>query len=170
MMDDSSLFVFEHFWRDSPVWYWLAAGLGLLVLEVLFGVGSMILFFPLGIGAIITGLTMLYYPNLPMETGVIVMGSSAVGLTLITRFLLPKRAPSSGTKLNRESYELIGQTTILKEPIMRGRGRVTLRGTVWTAIGADLPAGTEVTVVSQQGNALVVRRTTQENPPRDPAA
>jgi membrane protein implicated in regulation of membrane protease activity len=50
--------------------------------------------------------------------------------------------------LNRRGDQLVGQRATLAEPIVNGRGRIRINDTTWRIKGPDLPAGTEVHIVS----------------------
>jgi membrane protein implicated in regulation of membrane protease activity len=43
---------------------------------------------------------------------------------------------------------MVGKLATLAEPIKNGRGRIKLGDTLWRVSGPDLPAGTQVRVVS----------------------
>jgi membrane protein implicated in regulation of membrane protease activity len=51
----------------------------------------------------------------------------------------------------------VGQRLVLVEPITNGRGKARVGDGAWMVAGPDLPAGTEVEVVSVSGSLLQVR-------------
>ena len=58
--------------------------------------------------------------------------------------------------LNRRGAQSIGQTLMVVEPIVHGRGKVQLGDTLWIAEGPDCPAGTRVRVTGTTGTVLAV--------------
>ena len=160
MFEDSTLLTYAYLWQDSPFWYWFAGGLMLLGLEVISG-GTLFAFFPLGIGAILVGVVVIFHPGLSLESAVIVMGIAAVILAVGIQWYLPRRA--AAMRVNRTTDELLGQAAILVEPIVHGRGKINLRGTTWTVRGPSLSAGTAVRVVGRDGNNLVVEEASPED-------
>ncbi|AXV16171.1 hypothetical protein CYG48_10980 [Neorhizobium sp. SOG26] len=72
------------------------------------------------------------------------------------RFYSGRGHSSDEPLLNRRGESLVGRTATLHEPIAEGRGRIRLDDTWWSVMGPNLPAGTQVRVVSAAGRDLVV--------------
>ena len=59
--------------------------------------------------------------------------------------------------LNRRGARMIGRRVVVVEPIVNGRGKVSVGDGAWLAEGPDLPAGQEVEVTGCEGTTLKVR-------------
>ena len=64
--------------------------------------------------------------------------------------------PSDQPGLNQRGSEFIGRDFVLHEAISGGRGKIKAGDSLWLVSGADLPAGTSVRVVGQDGVLLRV--------------
>ena len=58
--------------------------------------------------------------------------------------------------LNERAARLIGQSFVLAEPIVDGKGRIRVDDTNWRITGPDLPSGTRVRVTGNDGAVLSV--------------
>jgi membrane protein implicated in regulation of membrane protease activity len=58
--------------------------------------------------------------------------------------------------LNQRGRQLIGQTFVLSDAIVGGRGRMKAGDSVWTVTGPNLPAGQLVRVKNAEGTILTV--------------
>jgi len=63
---------------------------------------------------------------------------------------------SDDPALNRRGTRMIGETVIVTEPIIGGRGRVKLGDGEWIARGPDAPAGSRVRITGADGSILNV--------------
>ncbi|MBT9530592.1 MAG: NfeD family protein, partial [Pseudomonas sp.] len=66
--------------------------------------------------------------------------------------------PSDQPGLNQRGSELQGRQFVLHEPIVGGRGKIKAGDSLWLVIGPDLPAGTPIKVVGQDGVLLKVQQ------------
>lgn len=136
-------------------WSWWILGLILLGVEVLVP-GFFFLWF--GIAAILIGVSALLidWPWQMQMVGFVV-------LSVITAFVGRRfagnlnDADSADPHLNLRASRLEGQTFVLSEPIVAGRGRVTIDDSVWQVRGPDAPAGTRVIVTGADGTILNVK-------------
>jgi inner membrane protein len=134
-------------------WYWLAAGLILLGIEML-APGFYLMFF--GAAALGTGVLALLLP-LPWQALVTVFAVlSVVGVVAGRRWYASREGEGSAT-LNRRGEALVGRRVRLKEALTADGGEIYIDDTRWAANGPELPAGTEVEVVSVQGSRVIVR-------------
>ena len=133
-------------------WYWWALAAVLLVCEMLLP-GVVFLF--LAIGAAASGLLLLISADLSLEAQLVVFAIvavvSAVGLRGYLRGLQPK-----GSTLNARGEALVGQTFVLDQPILGGRGRIRLGDGSWSVTGPDMVAGAKVRVAAVSGTELRV--------------
>lgn len=64
--------------------------------------------------------------------------------------------PSDQPGLNRRGSELQGRQFVLHEAINEGRGKIKAGDSLWLVSGPDLPAGSQVRVIGQNGVILLV--------------
>lgn len=135
-------------------WDWLALGTLLLILEV-FGAGGYLLW--VGLAAAGVGVLTYLFPALPWAWQFLLFALFSV----LTAVLWWQRQRSAGKSsdvpgLNQRGSEFLGRTFVLHEAIVGGRGKIRAGDSLWLVIGADLPAGSEVRVVGQDGVLLKV--------------
>ncbi|MBD9413174.1 NfeD family protein [Pseudomonas sp. PDM16] len=135
-------------------WDWLAFGTVLLILEV-FGAGGYLLW--IGVAAAAVGILTYLFPELPWAWQFLVFAVLSV-LTAVLWWQRQRSAakPSDAPGLNRRGSEFVGRTFVLHEAIVGGRGKIKAGDTLWLVIGTDLPAGSSVRVVGQEGVLLKV--------------
>ncbi len=134
-------------------WYWLAAGLLLLGIEMI-APGFYLMFF--GVAALATGVLALALP-LPWLAQVSLFAVLSVVAVLVGRRFYTSREGEGSATLNRRSEALIGRRVRLAEPLTETGGEVYVDDTRWPATGPVLPAGTEVEIVAVQGSRVVVK-------------
>ena len=135
-------------------WNWLAVGTLLLILEV-FGAGGYLLW--IGLAAASVGVLTFLFPELPWALQFILFGVLSV-LTAVLWWRRQRSAakPSDQPGLNRRGSELVGRQFVLYEAIASGRGKIKAGDTLWLVSGPDLPAGSQVRVIGQDGVLLKV--------------
>ncbi|MDK9740051.1 NfeD family protein [Vibrio sp. D404a] len=136
-------------------WHWLALGLLLLGLELL---GTAGYFLWIGISAMIVGALL---GGLPL--GWQMQWLSFASFSLITTWLWWRRQLKSDRKsdkarvLNQRDKQLIGTTTRVDADIQKGKCRIQLGDTTWSAVAAsDIKSGTEVVVTAVDGIVLTI--------------
>ena len=135
------------------IWNWFIIGIVLLCIELV-APGTFMLWF--GVAALIVGVLSLFL-DWGWQAQVVTFGVVAIVSVVLARALL-RRKPSEGNTpfLNRRAEALVGRGFVLAEPIVDGRGRLSVDDTVWRIAGPDLPAGANVKVVGAEGTRLVV--------------
>lgn len=146
------------FMESVTFWYWLAFGMGLMLVEVLV---PGVLFLWLGAAAILTGLILLAVPEMSWQVQLVVFAAlSVVSVFVGRRYVYSNPKPTDHPTLNRRGDNFVGQHYTLDGATKGGQGRVKIGDTVWAAAvrphGTDLEAGTQVVVVSVDGATLVV--------------
>ena len=135
-------------------WYWWALAAVLLVFEMLLP-GVVFLF--LAIGAAAAGFVLLVVSDLSLELQLVLFAvvavASAVGLRPTLRRMQNQTA---ATNLNARGQAWVGKTFVLDQPILAGRGRVTLGDGSWIVTGPDMVAGAKVRVAAVDGTELKV--------------
>ena len=137
-------------------WDWLAFGTVLLILEV-FGAGGYLLW--IGLAAAAVGLLTYLLPDLPWAWQFFAFAL----LSLLTAVFWWRRQrsaakPSDVPGLNRRGSEFLGRNFVLHEAIVGGRGKIKAGDSLWLVTGPDLPAGTPIKVVGQDGVLLKVQQ------------
>ena len=142
------------FLQHLSYWNWLAFGTLLLILEV-FGAGGYLLW--IGLAAASVGLLTFIFPGLPWAVQFILFGVLSI-LTAVFWWQRQRSTakPSDQPGLNQRGSEFVGRTFVLHEAINGGRGKIKAGDSLWLVIGSDLPAGTPVRVVGQDGVLLRV--------------
>ena len=134
-------------------WHWWAIAAVLLTIEI---VAPSTFFMWMSMAAAVTGTFLLAF-NLSWQMQILIFSSLSI-LSIISGKLYLKRNPiqTDDPKLNRRAEQHIGNTYILDKAIENGIGKVRVGGSLWRVEGNDMPAGEKVTVVSVNGNTLVV--------------
>ncbi len=139
-------------------WDWLGLGTLLLILEV-FGAGGYLLW--VGIAAASVGVLTFIFPGLDWTWQFLLFGLfSVLSAVLWWRRQRDSLKTSDQPGLNQRGSELLGRQFSLHEPIIAGRGKIKAGDTLWLVIGPDLPAGTTVRVIGQEGVLLKVEAIT----------
>jgi membrane protein implicated in regulation of membrane protease activity len=135
-------------------WYWWVLAAIMLVFEMLLP-GVVFLF--LAIGAAAAGFALLVVADLSLEMQLVLFAvltvASAIGLRPTLRRLQKQTAE---TNLNARGQALVGKIFVLDQPILAGRGRVTLGDGSWIVTGPDMVAGAKVRVTAVSGTELRV--------------
>ena len=135
------------------VWTWWILGVVLLALEVL-APGNVFVWF--GVAAILTGI-LAFFVDLSWQTEALIFVALAVVLAIAGRRYFSRTAKKSEQPfLNERAARLIGQSFVLAEPIVDGKGRLRIDDTNWRVTGPDLPSGTRVKVTGNDGAVLWV--------------
>lgn len=135
-------------------WSWWLLGLVLLGIEVL-APGFFFLWF--GIAAILIGISALLidWPWQLQVLGFVVL--SVIAALLGRRFAGNADGETADPHLNLRASRLEGETFVLSEPIVEGRGRIRVGDSVWQVRGPDAPAGARVVVTGADGAVLNVK-------------
>lgn len=140
--------------HNLSFWDWLALGSLLLIFEV-FGVGGYLLW--TGLAAALVGLLTYLFPSLPWTWQFVLFGSLSI-LTAVLWWRRQRAAakPSDQPGLNQRGSELQGRQFVLHEAIIDGRGKIKAGDSLWLVTGPDLPAGSAIKVIGQDGVLLKV--------------
>lgn len=135
-------------------WDWLAFGTLLLILEV-FGAGGYLLW--IGVAAAGVGVLTYVFPEMPWALQFVLFGVLSVATAVLWwRRQRTAAKPSDQPGLNRRGSELLGRQFPLHEAIISGRGKIKAGDSLWLVTGPDLPAGSAVKVIGQDGVLLKV--------------
>lgn len=140
-------------------WVWFAAGLLLLLLEVL--TGSLFLLWP-GVSALLFALITWLLPDLSTAAQIFGFAAVAVALTFIGRSyfqLKPANQASDRPLLNRRGAQLVGRRVLAVSEFENGQGYVKLDDTQWLARTEEafaITSGAALKIVRVDGSTLVV--------------
>jgi membrane protein implicated in regulation of membrane protease activity len=138
-------------------WHWLALGLLLLCGELLGTAGYMLW---IGIAAMLVGIVLAFIP-ISWQLQWISFGVFALALTWLwwrKQHRVDKQSDKQRS-LNQKDKQLIGQTSVLEQDITRGKCRIKLGDTSWSAYSdSDLPSGTLVKVIDVDGITLLIEK------------
>jgi membrane protein implicated in regulation of membrane protease activity len=144
----------DQFFPILGAWTWFVAA-GVLMLLELFSPGVFLLW--LGIAAALTGLAD-HLLDLPWQAELLLFAVLSVVTVFAGRrfYQGPHMQPADNPYLNRRQMSYVGRSFTLREPIVNGRGKLTVEDTVWEIEGPDLAAGTRITVTAVRNMSLVV--------------
>ncbi|MCG6868182.1 MAG: NfeD family protein [Gammaproteobacteria bacterium] len=140
-------------------WHWWILAIVLLIVEV-FAPGFVALW--LGVSAAAVGLVLLLWPGFAWEGQLLLFALLSVASIVAFKLYQRRNPPQTDQPvLNRRGQAYVGRSFTLAAPIVNGVGEMRVDDTVWRVEGADVPAGSRVTVVSVNGNSLTVEQTSQ---------
>lgn len=142
-------------WFETIVFWhwWILAGL-LLILEL---TAPAYFFLWLGIAAAATGLLLLVFPAIPLESQLVLFAAlSVVAIIAWRRYRETRPVTSDQPNLNRRGQQYTGRVFTLEHAIENGVGKVTVDDSTWRVKGPDLPAGTRVRVKDVDGVVFVI--------------
>jgi len=135
-------------------WVWFVAAGIFLLLEL---VSPGVFFIWLGIAAALTGVIDNLH-DLTWQGELAVFAVLAVISVVVGRRFYngPAMEPADNPFLNRRQLGYVGRSFTLKQPIVNGRGKLTIEDTVWEIEGPDVDAGTRIKVTAVNDMTLVV--------------
>lgn len=135
-------------------WHWWLLGVVLIILEA-FVPGTFFLW--MGVSAGVVGLLLLVFPGIGWEYQVLifaVFSIASISLWMIRLRKYPTKTELSN--LNKRAAQLLGRSTITKDPIVNGLGTINIDDTIWRVLGPDCPSGTRVKIIGAEGTELKV--------------
>lgn len=137
-------------------WHWLALGITLIVLEMLTGGGFLLW---IGLSACAVFVISFIWSSLTFPVELTLFSFGSVTVSVLWWFYIKRHPIESDTPdLNQRAAQYMGRILTLEEAIVNGRGRVQVGDTFWRVQGEDMPQGTKVKVVSQEGVILIVEK------------
>lgn len=140
-------------WIQSvDYWHWWVLAVVFVVVEILL---PSTFFLWLAIGAGITGLGLLLWPDGSWEYQLLLFSAVSVLSYLLFRGYL-RRNPiaTDHPTLNRRGEQYVARTFTLAEPVVNGRGRIIVDDSTWKIEGRDCPAGTRIRITAVKGTVL----------------
>ena len=113
----------------------------------------------IGIAAAVMGVVTWAAPNLGALVEAVLFALLSIASCLAYwKFIRPlAERRNDQPLLNRRGQRMVGRRVVVIEPIVNGRGKVKVGDGEWLAEGPDLPAGSEVEIVSVHGTTFTVR-------------
>ena len=135
-------------------WVWFVAAGIFLLLELL---SPGVFFIWLGVAAALTGVVDNLH-DLPWQAELLLFAFLSVVAVVVGRrfYKGPAMQPADNPYLNRRQLGYVGRSFTLGQPIVNGRGKLTIEDTVWEVEGPDLAAGTRIRVTAVNDMILVV--------------
>lgn len=138
----------------SHPWYWLTAGAILMGLELM--VAGVFLIW-IGLGAVVTGLSVLLFPALPLTAQIVVLIVAMLGSVLLGIRVQAKRTNDAASTLNVGLEQFIGRRVIAVTHFESGRGRIKVEDTTYNAHSTEaVAAGDSVSVVGVENGVFHV--------------
>ena len=150
--------IFDFLNGASP-WWWIAAGIGLGIVEML--TFSFFLIGP-GIAAVVVGVVLWMAPGMSGAIQMLIFAALSIGLTLAARGYVLNRKPDSEVPgLNDRAAQMVGRMAVVVDGFAAGgTGNVEVDGVRWRAQlseGAGAPApGDVLRITDTRGMTLVV--------------
>ena len=143
--------------REVGPWSWWIFGMALLAAELV--VPGVFLVW-IGLAAIAVGALSLAFWGAGFwawEVQFMLFAALSVGFVILgRRFYAGHDRHSDVPLLNQRGAALVGRIATLAEPVVDGRGRLKVDDSFWPVKGADMPAGTRVTITGVDGSVLTV--------------
>lgn len=145
--------IITDFFTSLGAWNWFIVAAIMALLET---VVPGIHFMWFGLAAVVLGVIVLLFP-MPVAAQLVVFGIVSLAMILIARrYWSAQEMKTDAPDLNVRGQQYVGRIVTVVEPIERGRGKVQVGDTVWTAEGPDLPEGDRAKVTGVNGTVLIV--------------
>ncbi len=143
----------ETFLADLDHWTWWIIAVVLGILELLV---PGIFFIWLAAAAAIVGVLQFVLP-IPMTGQIVLFAAlSVLAVWASRRWLSRNPIISDRPLLNQRAQSYVGQSFVLDQAIVNGRGKLKIGDGQWLASGPDLPVGTSVCVIGESDGVLQV--------------
>ncbi len=140
---------------ELGVWGWFVIAILLFLMELTLP-GFFLIWF--GVAAMIVGLIVLFIP-MAWPFQLLLLCVITPVLLLTTRLYQKKLMPDDVTGLGNRGSRYIGETYLLEEDMLNGRGRIRIGDSSWAVqANEDLAKATKVRVTGVSGNTLLVER------------
>lgn len=146
------------FLQSMSPWQWLTFAVVLLVLELLTG-GTTFLLWPAAAAFVVTLLDLVLPMNWQAQWSVFAI-LTLVFLWVGQVYIRPRMKGGDKEHLNERAGRMVGQPAEVKTDFVNGQGRVRVGDTSWEAKSTDesnLTAGLKVVIEKVDGVTLIVR-------------
>lgn len=137
-------------------WHWFVFAALLGAVEI---IAPGVFFLWLAMAAFLTGVAALVVPSLSAPMQIVIFGVLAV-IMVYAAWKYIKKNPTASDQplLNQRTAQMVGKLATLETAIENGVGRIKLGDTTWKVEGMDMPAGTQVRVISSDGMVMKVEK------------
>jgi inner membrane protein len=136
----------------EPHWLWLIAAAAMLFIEL---AAPGFFFLWLALAAATVGVNLFFF-DFSWLTAVLSFAALSVIYVYLGRPWYSAKRASDQPNLNQRYMNYVGQTYVLKEPIVNGAGKLTIEDARWDIEGPDMVAGVRVKVLGVHGARLKV--------------
>ena len=145
------------FFTTLSHWTWWVLGVVLIVLEVF---APTAFFLWMGISALVTGGLLWMMPDMNWTSQLFIFSVLSVATILLWRkYFQDISEKTDQPLLNKRALQYVGRTFTLDEAIINGVGQVRVDDSTWRiSADEDLPAGTRIRVVGEEGMTLKVEK------------
>jgi hypothetical protein len=143
----------DSFLADLGNWTWWIIAVVLGIFELLV---PGIFFIWLAAAAMIVGLLLLVVEISLIGQLALFAVISVIAVWVSQRWLGRHPIASDHPMLNQRAKSYVGQSFVLEQAIVNGRGKIRIGDSQWLASGNDLPAGTSVRVIGERDGVLLV--------------
>lgn len=127
-------------------WFWWVAAAILLIVELML---PGFFFIWLAAAAVAMGIADALF-GFGWQAELVLFALFSVVCVFIGKRVMSARRgqDSDRPNLNQRMYDYLGNTYVLEDPIVNGRGKVRIGDTIWEVTGPDLPRGARVKVAA----------------------
>ncbi len=112
-----------------------------------------------GLAAAVVGFIAILFPEWDFMIRLLIFGGLTLLMAWIWKTYLKRYQKDTDTpNLNKRAAHFVGQTGVVIEPIVNGRGRIKIGDSSWIASGADISEGSSVRVLRADGAVLWVEK------------
>ena len=138
-------------------WHWWVFAAALIAIEVF--APSTVFLWP-AVAAAILGFALLAINGMSWQYQALLFAAlTVISIVAWRAYARTRPLQSDDPTLNRRAEQHRGRVVTLKDPIIDGRGRITLDGIAWTIEGEDMEAGCGIRVIRVDGAILKVEKT-----------
>jgi membrane protein implicated in regulation of membrane protease activity len=138
-------------------WHWWVFAAALIAIEVF--APSTVFLWP-AVAAAIVGFALLALESMGWQYQALLFAAlSVISIVAWRAYARTRPTLSDDPTLNRRAEKHVGRVATLKDPMVDGRGRITIDGIAWAVKGEDMEAGCAIKVVGADGAILKVERT-----------
>lgn len=138
-------------------WHWWIL-MGILLIIEIFTLTMFFLFF--AISALLLGVIMWFYPELPINWQLLFAGIFALSSMLLGYYALKKRKQKSNIELdvNDRLGRYIGKIVVITQRSHSGVAKAKIGDTEWRVLVEDAKVGDEVEILETKSTSFIARK------------
>ena len=132
--------------------------MGILLIIEIFTLTMFFLFF--AISALLMGVIMWFYPELPINWRLLLAGVFALGSMLLSYYALKKRKQKNNGNLdiNDRLGRYIGKVVVITKESHSGVAKARIGDTEWRVLVEDAKVGDSVEILDVQSTSFIARK------------